>query len=235
MKGIRTRPAPGLWKISLLPRPGFRYTGGDRRQATELGAGTGENGVDTIRVMLVEDDPFWQRTLSEDLDRETDIEVVHIASTKEEAAEAARRFDIDVVLMDVNLTENRLDGLDATRELARQDGGRMSIIMLTSLQERDVIVRSFQYGAKNFITKASYADIVQAVRDAHAGRLSLHADAAPVLVREIQLSQLTSSERELYELREQGVSRTEMSRKLNKSINTIKTQLKSIKDKLSGR
>lgn len=185
-----------------------------------------------IKIMLVEDDPFWQETLSADLSAETDIEVTAVVSTKDEVFRMAGNGNVDVVLMDINLTENRLDGLDATRELmlgGRQD---IKIFMLTSLQEKDIIIRSFQNGAVNFISKANDKDILQAVRDAHTGKMSLHRDAAPVLVKEIQLSQLTPSEREIYELREQGLSRNEMSRLLHKSVNTIKTQLRSIRDKL---
>ncbi|MBD0379930.1 response regulator transcription factor [Paenibacillus sedimenti] len=188
--------------------------------------------MNKIRVMLVEDDPFWQQTLAADLNEEEDIEVNHIASTKEEALLKGSSGEIDVVLMDINLTENRLDGLEATRELALSDLNDLKIIMLTSLQDRDVIVKSFQHGANNFITKSNYKDIVQAIRDAYAGKPSIHSDAAPILVKEIQLNQLTPAEREIYDLKEKGMNKTQISEALNKSVSTIKTQIKSIKNKL---
>lgn len=188
--------------------------------------------MEKIKIMLVEDDPFWQATLSEDLAGEPDLDVTLIASTKEEACSLAEQASVDVVLMDVNLTENRLDGLDAARELKLRSGRELKVIMLTSLQDKDVIVKSFQNGAYNYITKASYKDIVQAIRDAYAGKPSLHPDAVPALVQEIQLVQLTPSERELYEMREQGYTRSQISSSLNKSINTIKSQLRSIREKL---
>jgi two-component system, NarL family, response regulator DevR len=189
--------------------------------------------MNKIKVMLVEDDPFWQQALSEDLNQEPDIEVVRIASSKEEALPAADEGGIDVVLMDINLTENRLDGLEAVREIMSSAGqAGPKIIMLTSLQDKGIIVRSFQNGAVNYISKAHYKDIVKAIRDAYANKLSLHPDAGPALIKEIQLSQLTPSERELYELREKGLSRSEISHSLNKSLNTIKTQIRSIREKL---
>ncbi|UJF34020.1 response regulator transcription factor [Paenibacillus hexagrammi] len=189
--------------------------------------------MNKIKVMLVEDDTFWQQALSEDLGEEPDIEIVRIVSSKEEAIPAADEGGLDVVLMDINLTENRLDGLEATREIMSMAGSSgPRIIMLTSLQDKDIIVRSFQNGAVNYISKSNYKDMVQAIRDAAANKLSLHPDAGPALLQEIKLSQLTPSEREIYELREKGMSRTEMSRSLNKSLSTIKTQLRSIRDKL---
>ena len=100
--------------------------------------------MNKIKVMLVEDDPFWQQALSEVFNQEPDIEVVRVASSKEEALPAAQEGGMDVVLMDINLTENRLDGLEAVREIMSSVGqAGPKIIMLTSLQEKDIIVRSF--------------------------------------------------------------------------------------------
>ncbi|GAA3334037.1 hypothetical protein GCM10020331_100430 [Ectobacillus funiculus] len=58
-----------------------------------------------IKVMLVEDDEFWRQQLSSDLNKEEDIQVVKAAVTKQEALEAFQTMEIDVILMDINLTE----------------------------------------------------------------------------------------------------------------------------------
>ncbi|UUZ94171.1 hypothetical protein LJK87_06020 [Paenibacillus sp. P25] len=54
----------------------------------EIGEREGER-MYKIKVMLVEDDPFWQQTLAADLNELEDIEVVYTAATKEEACGAA--------------------------------------------------------------------------------------------------------------------------------------------------
>lgn len=189
-----------------------------------------------IKVFLVEDDPFWQSRLSQDLNAEAGIEVVGAASSREEAISVLRRTEADVVLLDINLTENHLDGLDAARDINRlsTESHPIRIVMLTSIDEEDVILRSFQNGATNFITKSSCNDILHAIRDAYSGRSSIHPDAAPALIREMQLNVLTPVEKEVYKLKEKGLSKNQISEKLYKSVNTIKTQLKSIKNKLSG-
>ncbi|WP_063891758.1 response regulator [Paenibacillus sp. Soil787] len=187
-----------------------------------------------IKVLLVEDDAFWKKRLSEDLGAEADIEVVGIVSSREEAIAFFQQSEANVVLLDINLTDNNLDGLDVARDIYRLSTPQrlIRIVMLTSLDEEDVILRSFQNGAVNFITKSSCQDILGAIRDAYAGRSSIHPDSAPVLVREMQLNVLTPMEREVYKLRAKGLSKTQISEKLFKSVNTIKTQLKSIKNKL---
>lgn len=185
-----------------------------------------------IKVMLVEDDTFWQRRLSVDLGWEEDIEVVNIASTKEEALAAAKAIDLDVVLMDIHLAADRLDGLEATREILNAKPGQVKVIMLTSLDEQAVIIKSFQNGAVNFINKSNYRDIVQAIRDADRNTPSIHPDAIPAVMKEMQLSILTPTEKEVYILKEKGLSKTEISNRLHKSVSTIKTQLRHIKNKL---
>ncbi len=186
-----------------------------------------------IKIMLVEDDPFWQKRLGTDLGQEMDFEVVHIAATREEAcAFAAEMAELDVVLMDINLSENRTDGIDAAQEITRTRGGQVKIIMLTSLEDPEVIIRSFQNGAVNFMNKSSYKDIVHAIRDAHGNKASIHADATTAVIKEMKLSVLTPVEKEIYYLKEKGLNKTQIAQKLFKSVNTIKTQLRSMKEKL---
>ena len=163
--------------------------------------------MERIRIMLVEDDPFWKQNISTDLAEEPDIEVVAVASTKEEAVQAAFRHPLDIILMDINLTGNNLDGLEAMKEI------------LSNLHEQGI--------------KLSYKDIVRAIREAHDDRSTIHADAARVMRSEIQLMELSPMEREVFELRKEGLSKQQISDELHKSTNTIKSQLKSIKNKLT--
>jgi two-component system response regulator DevR len=183
------------------------------------------------RVLIIEDDPFWQKKLLSDLQEEPTFEMLGIASAKDEAMKMIETHKPDVILVDLNLTENNLDGLDITKEVTLSFSS-IHVIILTSIQERDIIIRSFQRGASNFISKGNYHDIVRAIHDASSGKLSIHADSAEILRDEIRLSVLSKMEREIYELRKEGFNKVEIASKLYKSINTIKTQFKRIKDKL---
>ena len=185
-----------------------------------------------IKILLVEDDSFWRETLETDLNQENDLEVVSVALTREEAVIAVKSLDIDVILMDINLTGHNLDGLDATKEISRFLQGQIKIIILTSFSEKEVILDSFRKGAVNYLTKNNYQDIVKAIRDAYANKADIHSDAAEVVRNEIQLSILTPMEREVYELKQQGLNKKQISEKLFKSINTIKSQIRSIRGKL---
>ncbi|MDP5272668.1 response regulator [Chengkuizengella axinellae] len=92
-----------------------------------------------IKVLLVEDSEMWQRNLSEDIGLDESFDLAGIASTKEEAIDAVKK-------MDINLTDNNLDGIDAAEEI--KDISDCKIIMLTSLDEKEIIEESFAVGAK---------------------------------------------------------------------------------------
>lgn len=185
-----------------------------------------------IRVLLVEDDEDWKKNISEDLAMEEDIKVISVVSTKEEALLTLKSIEVDIILMDINLTDNNLDGLEIAREVKNAGNDSIKMIMLTSLYEKEIVMQSFKQGAVNFITKSSFQDIITAIREAHQNRSSIHSDAAKIMRNEIFLSDLTPMERELYDLKQQGYNKTQISEMLYKSVNTIKSQLRSIRDKL---
>ncbi|QWU16069.1 two component transcriptional regulator, LuxR family [Paenibacillus sophorae] len=187
-----------------------------------------------IRVILVEDEPFWQNNISKYINKENDIEVVRIIDNGPDAVEATRSLEFDVILMDLNLSRANLDGLMAIRALS-QAGHK--VIALTAIKEQEVIAQSFESGAVNFINKSSLVDILRAIRDAHMNQIYIHPDGSEVLrkeyLKEIRLSKvLTPSERLVYDLRSRGLNKTQIAEQLHKSISTIKKQIRFVKDKL---
>jgi two-component system, NarL family, response regulator DevR len=185
-----------------------------------------------IRVLIVDDDPFWQEQLRKDLNEESDITVVSSVSNKDEALSLVQEQDVDIVLMDINLTGNNLDGIEATQLIDRLMNKSTKVIMLTSFNDSEIIVESFRKGATNYITKSNYSNLVSLIREVYQGRAALHADIAEAVRTELRLTVLTPMEREVYELRMQGFNNSQIAKKLFKSINTIKSQIKSIRDKV---
>jgi len=193
--------------------------------------------MDKIRLMIVEDDPVWMKCISEYVDRENDITVVQKARTKEEALELDAAA-VDVVLLDLTLDESdnaeNLTGLEIAALL--HDKGIHNIIMSTSWDDTDIILEAFDKGAINYVTKSSYRDIPNVVREAYHGKVNIHSDVSSTLIHalrtERKISVLTPSERELYKLKEKGFSKSQMAEMLYKSVDTIKKQLKLISSKI---
>ncbi|MBG9812340.1 hypothetical protein ABD68_12265 [Bacillus endophyticus] len=193
---------------------------------------------DNINVVLVEDEEFWQENIAKYIEKETtDIKVVEIATCKEEMLEIIDRetdIDIDVVLMDINLTGANLDGIEMIEILSRRG---IKAIALTSINDEDVIINSFESGAINYITKSSIFDIISSIYDVAQGKSKIHYDASGALLSKMQeekkMRLLTSSEQEVYRLQKKGYSRTKIAEQLFKSVNTVKKQIQSIRKKLN--
>lgn len=190
-----------------------------------------------IKVILVEDDPFWQKNISMYIEKEADdIEVINIVDSKEKVLEIVENeSQIDIVLMDINLTAANLDGIEIIEILSKQ---KIKAIALTSINEQDVIVESFESGAVNYINKSSIYDIILAIREAVEGRNQIHSDAAGALLvkmrEEKKLRSLTSSEREVYDLEKKGYKKKDIAEHLYKTIDTIKKHSRSWRRKLNA-
>jgi two-component system vancomycin resistance associated response regulator VraR len=198
-----------------------------------------------IRIAIVEDDPDWLRGLLAYLRKEPDFEVTVTASALGEArvklADPAAVFD--VVLMDVMLAQSR-DGIELTGELTAQLGCK--VIMLTSMEDKDIILDAFRAGAVDYHLKSNYVDIPAAIRAAHRNRPTISASAADTVRDELRrLSNVehdyrkkkaedlvTPTERQILQMIDEGYSQTEIANKFVVSIRTIKVHVGNILRKM---
>lgn len=190
--------------------------------------------MDKIKVAIVEDDLEWLNIIKILLSNEEDIIVVGIVTNKEEALKLADAINqIDIFLVDINLTENNLDGIYVALEL-KERGYAGKIIMLTSLNDADIIRTSFQAGVTDYFLKKNAPELSKLIRETYYERtpIEILANDYCRLKQEEQLNTLTPAEREVYELAEQGLTRTQIEKKLIKSENTIKSQIKNILKKM---
>ncbi|KQL46762.1 regulator [Brevibacillus choshinensis] len=194
--------------------------------------------MELIKVFLVEDDPVWRKGLVDYLNKEPEITVTGEAGTKEEAIEKYSPAQIDVVLMDINLTENNLDGIETALALIQLQPD-CKIIMLTSLTAEDVIVESFSAGAVNYISKSSFKEIPDAIRAAHLRQSAIHPTAAAALRNEfLRLKNdenqklLSPAEKEILHLIHQGQTQTQIEQSLHITKRTIKNHINRILKKM---
>ncbi len=194
--------------------------------------------MSTIKVFIVEDDPIWRKGLVDYINKEGDLSIVGEAGTKEEAIERFPDSAADVVLMDINLTENNLDGIEtalAFTEL-RED---CKIIMLTSLTAEDVIIESFSAGAVNYISKSNFKEIPDAIRAAYHHQSAIHPTAAAALRNEFLRMKneefqklLSPAEKELLQLIHEGQTQSQIEKSLHITKRTIKNHINRILKKL---
>jgi DNA-binding NarL/FixJ family response regulator len=197
------------------------------------------------RVLIVDDDHLVRAGLAELLSDERDIEVVGQASTGREAVERARRLHPDVVLMDVRMPD--LDGIGATRELARVTP-RARVLILTTFEQDDYVFGALRAGASGFLLKRTRPeDLIAAVHTVAAGDSLLSPSVtrrvidrmaqqpAPELVSQAKLDELTPREREVLELVARGLSNREIATHLVVEESTIRSHIRRILAKLELR
>lgn len=194
--------------------------------------------MNPIAVFLVEDDPVWRKGLVDYLNKQPDIRVTGEAASKEEAVQQFPYSAADVVLMDINLSENNLDGIDTAISLI-QEQPDIKIIMLTSLTDEEVIVESFSAGAVNYISKSSFREIPEAIRAAHNRQSAIHPTAAQALRNEfLRLKNdeyqklLSPAEKDILRLIHEGQTQTQIEQSLHITKRTIKNHINRILKKM---
>ena len=106
-----------------------------------------------IKVLVVDDSFFMRKLISDMLSSDPDIEIVDTAKDGVEAVNKAAKLRPNVVIMDVELP--KMDGLTALCHIMSKNP--MPVVMLTAMDkiEADLAVKSFEYGAVDFVSKPS--------------------------------------------------------------------------------
>lgn len=190
------------------------------------------------RVVIADDHGIVRDGVRTRLELFDEVEVVGEASNGEEAVEAAGRARADVVLMDVRMPGT--DGIEATSEILRRFPDT-KVVMLSTYDDRDLVRAALDAGASGYLLKtASAEEIVDAIRAAVQGKVSLHPDAATALIEAMSEpapeERFGLSPREMEVLRHlcEGKSNKEIGRAMNISPLTVKTHLQSIFAKLGA-
>ncbi len=201
--------------------------------------------VQSIRVLLVDDDDLMRAGLRAILSSDDGIEVVGEADDGHTAVSRSRELDPDVVLMDVRMPY--LDGISATRELLTVTP-RVKVVILTTFEQDDYIFGALNAGASGFLLKRTRPEeLIAGIHSIAAGDSLLSPSVTrrvidrmarqPLLDSSIdkRLSELTPREREVLELIARGLSNGEIAATFVIEESTVKSHVKRILMKLQLR
>lgn len=204
---------------------------------------------DPISVVLVDDDPMVRTALSMILGGAPEITVVAQAQDGRQGLSVIAEHSPDVVLMDIRMP--RLDGLSATDELVRS-GSPSKVIILTTFDADDDVMRALQHGADGFLLKDTPPDrLVEAVRLVAAGQSILSPSVTTSVLNSVRtaretatsttrdeararLTRLTDRELDVARAVGSGLSNAEISGRLFLSVATVKAHVGRILDKLDA-
>jgi DNA-binding NarL/FixJ family response regulator len=197
-----------------------------------------------IRVLIVDDDALVRAGLSMMLAGSDDIRVVAEASDGTQVASAVDAYAPDVVLMDIRMPG--MDGLAATEELRRREKAPQ-IIVLTTFDADDPVLRALRAGAAGFLLKDTPPpEILRAIRLVAAGEAMLSPAVTRRLIEHVAddglgarrtragelLDRLTDREREVAVAIGQGKSNAEIAAELYMSVATVKAHVSRLLQKL---
>ncbi|MFY0408878.1 response regulator [Solicola sp. PLA-1-18] len=202
-----------------------------------------------IRVLLVDDDALVRAGLALILGGADDVSVVGEAGDGLVAVETVTSGEpaVDVVLMDIRMPN--LDGLTATERLQQLPDPPL-VIVLTTFDGDEDVVRAFAAGASGFLLKDTPpARIVDAVRKVAAGEPMLSPSVTESLIRRVtehgpdrrrdesrrRVDRLTEREREVAIAVGKGLSNAEISKEMYLSLATVKAHVSHIFTKLDVR
>ncbi|WP_329235460.1 response regulator transcription factor [Actinoallomurus sp. NBC_01490] len=194
------------------------------------------------RLVIVDDDPMVRTGLRLILGGEPDLAIVGEAGDGREALRVVDELGPDVVLMDIRMPVQ--DGLVTTeRLLARPDPPR--ILVLTTFDADDMVLRALRLGAAGFLLKDTPpAKMIEAVRTVVNGEPVLSPSVTRQLIAaatrqdlprtqaQRELDRLTEREREVAVEVARGRSNAEIAEQLYMSVATVKANITRIFTKL---
>jgi DNA-binding NarL/FixJ family response regulator len=196
-----------------------------------------------IRLLIVDDEWMVRGMLRTIMAAYDDIDVVGEAGNGDEAVRQSHALCPDVVLMDIRMP--RADGLTATAALSRF-AVPPKVVVLTTFDLDEYVQTALRQGAVGFLLKDATADqMAAAVRSAAAGdamlspqvtRKLLHRFAEPVRPRRAdavrRLEVLTDKEREVLVAVGEGLTNSDIGRRLHLSEATVKSHVSRLLAKL---
>ena len=199
------------------------------------------------RLVIVDDNLDHLNGIRELITLESDFDVVGTASSGSVAISLIKKYNPDIILMDINMPEK--DGLSTISEISKMNLG-VNVIALTGYDDPDLIYRAMKLGAKGYILKTmASAQLIYAIEEVSQNKIYLpqtlsskffdyflqlvkSKETAVISDEENLLSYLTQRENEVLELLTQGVTYKGVAQKLFISETTVKTHVNNIFQKL---
>jgi len=191
-----------------------------------------------IRILIADDQALIREGLHGLLDLQPEFKVIGEAATCAEAVHLARRLKPDITLLDLRMPD--ATGLEALSEIL-DDNPDARVIILTGFMDEDVVLQAIQHGAAGYLLKtASTTELVRGIRAAFVDGAPLHAQAATILLRELNhpsaqaepVQSLTARERQILYLLAKGYSNHKIAIDLSISPYTVSTHVGHILKKL---
>lgn len=200
-----------------------------------------------IKILIVDDHPMVREGLSNMLENCDEISIAGSCGNSEEAIAKAHEVAPDVILMDIKM--EGLNGIETAKQILAQKP-EIKIIFLTIFEDTESIRLALQSGASGYILKhVSRQNLIDTIKRVHGGetiidqsvfrqivndytRLSKKLTEIKPLDKDEKRVELTPREQEILRQLVKGLTNKEISSATNLAVDTVKTHLRNIYQKL---
>lgn len=201
--------------------------------------------AEKIDVLLIDDHRMFSDALELLLKGEESLNMIGAAENAEDALEMCKERCPGVVLMDIDLPG--MDGIQATRRV-KQICPEAQVVIITALQQPELISRAIEAGACGYVPKTHAADqLVGVIKRAAEGDMILPTGEIGAILERLRqsrrarseseqiLGRLSSREIQILQALSEAKSTSEVAASLFISPLTVQSHVKSILGKLGVR
>ncbi len=198
----------------------------------------------TVKVLLVDDQMLVREGIKGLLNLSDKVNVVGEASDGSQVIEAINRCAPEVILLDLSMP--KVDGI-ATLELLKSQAITIPVIILTTFDDNEFILKGIQAGAMGYLLKdVSLDTLVNGIETVSSGKRLVQPAITERLLQGLEsiksefsapstIETLSPKELEVLGLMASGCSNKEISEALHKSEGTIKNHVSNLLSKLGVR
>jgi DNA-binding NarL/FixJ family response regulator len=191
-----------------------------------------------ITVSIVDDEKELRHSITTFVNGSSGFQCRSTYSSAEEALKGLPADKPDVILMDINL--GGMNGIECVERL-KAEAPAMQILMLTVYEDTDQIFKALSAGASGYLLKrSSPTKLLEAIREVHGGGSPMSSSIARKVVASFQKAKpvsekefhLSPREEMVLDCLAKGLTYKQIADQLEISIDTIRTYLRRVYEKL---
>jgi DNA-binding NarL/FixJ family response regulator len=194
----------------------------------------------TVTILLADDHPIVRQGLRHLLEEESGLTIVGEASDGLQAVQFAEKFKPNILILDMMMPD--LNGLEVLRQVKERSPGTCSIVL--SMQSADVyVVEALRAGALGYVLKETGpSELLGAVQQVVRGQRYLSPRISERLIDVLleateklpadPYQSLTNREREVLQMAAEGLTSSEIARRLSISPRTAELHRGRMMNKL---
>jgi DNA-binding NarL/FixJ family response regulator len=194
--------------------------------------------VNIKSLAIIEDDCKVRHYLAEQVQLHADVDELRVFADAEAALKELASEPVDIALFDVNLPG--MNGIECMRRL-KMIHPAIQCMVLTVYDKPDTIFEALKAGAISYLLKSTPSEkIIEAIEEVNKGGSPISSQIARKVIEAFALREktneyfqdLTRREQELLELLSKGYRYREIADKLYISIETVRTHIRNVYEKL---